>query len=68
MTADSLELSLVIPAYNEEARLPETLQQIGAFVRGRGAETEVIVVDDGSRDRTAAVAESFRAEYQGCAF
>ncbi|HYA97586.1 MAG TPA: dolichyl-phosphate beta-glucosyltransferase, partial [Methylomirabilota bacterium] len=65
MTADSPELSLVIPAYNEEARLPETLQQIGAFVRGRGAETEVIVVDDGSRDRTAAVAESFRAEIPG---
>lgn len=62
MTAAAPELSIVIPAFNEEARLPETLRRIAAYVRAGGRETEVIVVDDGSRDRTAAVAASFRNE------
>jgi glycosyltransferase involved in cell wall biosynthesis len=57
------ELSVIIPAYNEEARLPETLRRIFAYVRASGRETEVIVVDDGSRDRTADVAESFRGQF-----
>src|SRR6266705_1400999 len=55
-------LSIIIPSYNEESRLPETLRRIASYLRRSGRETEVIVVDDGSRDRTAAVAESFRAE------
>jgi dolichyl-phosphate beta-glucosyltransferase len=62
MTAAAPELSIVIPAFNEEARLPETLRCIAAYMRAGGRETEVIVVDDGSRDRTAAVAASFRNE------
>jgi dolichyl-phosphate beta-glucosyltransferase len=56
-------LSIVIPAFNEEARLPESLRRVAAYARGSGRETEVIVVDDGSRDRTFAVGESFRAEF-----
>src|SRR5437879_299568 len=55
-------LSIIIPSYNEESRLPETLRRIASYLRRSGRETEVIVVDDGSRDRTAAVAESFRGE------
>jgi dolichyl-phosphate beta-glucosyltransferase len=62
MSAADLELSIIIPAYNEELRLPVSLAQISAYVRALGRETEVIVVDDGSRDRTAAVTESFRSE------
>lgn len=62
MSATDLELSIIIPAYNEELRLPVSLAQISAYVRALGRETEVIVVDDGSRDRTAAVTESFRSE------
>lgn len=58
------ELSIVIPAFNEEARLPETLSRISSYVRAKGRETEVIVVDDGSTDRTADVADSFRGEIQ----
>ena len=54
------ELSIVIPAYNEELRLPASLQKIAAYVRERRPDTEVLVVDDGSVDRTAAVAESWR--------
>jgi glycosyltransferase involved in cell wall biosynthesis len=56
------ELSIVIPAFNEESRLPETLSRISAYVRASNRETEVIVVDDGSTDRTADVANSFRGE------
>ena len=56
------ELSIVIPAFNEELRLPETLLLISSYVRASKRETEVIVVDDGSTDRTADVANSFRGE------
>ncbi len=56
------ELSIVIPAYNEEARLPATLRRIAEYLRAGGRSAEVIVVDDGSRDRTAEVARSFAAE------
>jgi dolichyl-phosphate beta-glucosyltransferase len=56
------ELSIIIPSFNEELRLPVTLAQISAYLRASSRETEVIVVDDGSSDRTAAIAESFRSE------
>jgi dolichyl-phosphate beta-glucosyltransferase len=56
------ELSIVIPAYNEELRLPATLSSIAAYIRSCNRPVEVIVVDDGSRDRTIAVGESFRNE------
>lgn len=47
------ELSLVIPAYNEEDRLPETLALVRDWVEQQPFSVEVLVVDDGSRDRTA---------------
>jgi dolichyl-phosphate beta-glucosyltransferase len=54
------ELSIIIPSYNEELRLPATLDRIAAYLQRDGREAEVLVVDDGSSDRTAAVAEAFR--------
>jgi dolichyl-phosphate beta-glucosyltransferase len=54
------ELTIVIPSYNEELRLPASLEKIAAYIRERKPNSEVIVVDDGSTDRTAAVAESWR--------
>ena len=49
-------LSIVIPAYNEEQRLPATLDRICAYVGGSSLPVEeILVVDDGSRDRTAAL-------------
>jgi len=59
------ELSIVIPSFNEELRLPVTLADISAYIRASKRETELIVVDDGSTDRTADVANSFRGEIQG---
>jgi len=44
--------SVVIPAYDEALRLPAYLQEVVAFLEGRGESYEVIVVDDGSRDAT----------------
>src|SRR5712692_6211296 len=58
------ELSIVIPSFNEELRLPVTLADISAYIRASKRETEVIVVDDGSTDRTADIASSFRGEIQ----
>jgi dolichyl-phosphate beta-glucosyltransferase len=46
-------LSVIVPAFNEEARLSPTLREASAYLRARGGEFEVIVVDDGSRDGTS---------------
>ncbi len=45
-------LSVIVPAFNEEARLPKTLRRIRDFCDGRGSAYEVLVVDDGSLDGT----------------
>lgn len=52
-------LSIVIPAYNEQNRLPVTLEKIHAYLKDKPFEAEVVVVDDGSRDRTAELSEEF---------
>jgi glycosyltransferase involved in cell wall biosynthesis len=54
-------LAIVIPAFNEEQRLPGTLERIRAYISSSGRATEVLVVDDGSTDATARVAESWAA-------
>jgi dolichyl-phosphate beta-glucosyltransferase len=53
----SLSLSIVIPAFNEAARLGETLHTVFEYLNKHIPKAEVIVVDDGSSDRTADVAE-----------
>jgi len=45
--------SVVIPAYNEGARLGTSLEKVLAYVHGQNWNSEVVVVDDGSRDQTA---------------
>lgn len=52
-----LDLSVVIPAYNEARRLGPTLDRVVAYLEGRGLSHEVLVVDDGSVDGTAALVE-----------
>lgn len=51
-------LTIVIPAFDEAARLGATLARIRAYVAGRDGGTEIIVVDDGSADGTAALARA----------
>ena len=54
-----VRLSVVIPAYNEEARLPETLRKTVSWCDAYDLEFEVLVVDDGSRDGTVALGRVF---------
>lgn len=56
-------LSIVIPAYNEERRLPATLSSVAAYVSELGRPCEVIVVDDGSEDGTSTVVKSFSTDH-----
>ncbi|MFL6289677.1 MAG: dolichyl-phosphate beta-glucosyltransferase [Thermoanaerobaculia bacterium] len=53
------DISVVIPAYNEAERLGSTLERAVDYLSRRGLSYEVLVVDDGSRDRTVEVAEGF---------
>jgi dolichyl-phosphate beta-glucosyltransferase len=54
--------SIVIPAYNESARLPATLAKVLAYVHAQGWDAEVVVVNDGSRDNTADIVHEFAAK------
>jgi dolichyl-phosphate beta-glucosyltransferase len=54
--------SIVIPAYNESARLGATLEKVLAYVHDQRWDAEVVVVDDGSRDGTADVVRNFAAK------
>ena len=62
MSAAPPELSIIIPSFNEELRLPATLAAISDYIRRSGRPAEVIVVDDGSRDQTAAAAASYKPQ------
>lgn len=56
-------LSIVIPAHNEEFRLPPSLEKIDAFLKTQPYEAEVIVVENGSTDRTVEVSQAFAATH-----
>ena len=56
-------LSVVLPAYNEEAVIAETIAGVLAYGRKRGISFEIIVVNDGSRDRTAAIVEDLQSAH-----
>lgn len=56
-------LSIVIPAYEESERLGSTVHQILAYIKGQNINAELIVVDDGSQDNTAEIAEKAFAEF-----
>jgi dolichyl-phosphate beta-glucosyltransferase len=60
MNSAAPELSIIIPSYNEEARLPRGLEKIRAYVTKHHPGAEVIVVDDGSKDGTAQVVEEWQ--------
>lgn len=52
----SIDLSVIIPAYNEARRLPEALDRLAAWVASLPCRVELVVVDDGSADATSAAA------------
>jgi len=55
-------LSVIIPAYNEEKRLPKTLREINEYLRKQNFDSEIIVVSDGSTDKTCQVVESLKSQ------
>lgn len=58
-------LSLIIPAYNEERRLPNTLERVLGFLKTQSYTSELLVIENGSADRTFEVAKAFAEEHPG---
>ena len=52
-------LSIIIPAYNEEYRLPTTLKEINRFLEQQRFSAEVLVIENGSQDRTFQIADEY---------
>jgi len=61
-----MELSLVIPIYNEEENLPLLLEAVNAAMNPMKRSWEVIFVDDGSRDKSLEILRSFSQQEPGC--
>ena len=60
-----MSVSVIIPAYNEAARLPLTLRATADYFAARSEPFEILVVDDGSADETAQIVAGFAAEHPG---
>jgi len=58
-------LSLIIPAHNEEHRLPGTLERVHNFLHSQAFSSEVLIVENGSLDRTAEAADQFARSHAG---
>ncbi len=56
-------LTVVLPAFNEADNLPKTIESVHGYLRRRQLDAEILVVDDGSTDRTAEVLERLRGRY-----
>jgi len=63
--SEELFLSVIIPAYNEEKRLGDTLDKIQEYLGGKQWTWEVIVVDDGSKDGTVDLVEDREESFPG---
>ena len=57
------ELSVVLPAYNEEANIDRVVRQVIAYLEPTGIDYEVLPVNDGSRDRTAEILNALQREF-----
>jgi glycosyltransferase involved in cell wall biosynthesis len=57
-----MKLSVIIPAYNEEATIEEIIAKVQAIVLPGGLSKEIIVVNDGSKDRTAEILNHFSGQ------
>jgi len=56
-------LSIIIPAHNEEERLPDTLRQVLEFTEKQAFETEAVVVENGSTDQTFQIAQEYASQH-----
>ena len=56
-----VDLSIIVPAFNEQHRLPPTLDRLHAYLTGQSSRWEIVVVDDGSQDATCAVVRAAAA-------
>jgi glycosyltransferase involved in cell wall biosynthesis len=65
MSPAPVALSVILPAFNEEALLEDCVRRLHAALAGLGLAAEVIIVDDGSRDRTPAIADALARELPG---
>jgi dolichyl-phosphate beta-glucosyltransferase len=68
MAEPKVLLTLIIPTYNEESRLPATMQILAEWIPQSCFDVEVIIVDDGSTDKTKEVAESYRGKIPNLQF
>ncbi len=59
----NLDISVVVPLYNEEESLPELVEWIDRVARANSLTYEIVMVDDGSTDRSWSVVEELRAKY-----
>ncbi len=57
------QLSIVIPAYNEGGRIEAALERVTSCIAARGWDAEILVVDDGSKDNTAAIVQRWMESY-----
>ena len=57
-----LELSIIIPAYNEETLIVNTLESLRSYMAARPEQYEIIVVDDGSEDKTAESIQNWQTQ------
>lgn len=64
----ALQLSIIIPAYNEAKRIARTLETLQEYLEGKGWGAEVIVVNDGSSDGTAEIVELYRGRWDALRF
>lgn len=55
-----MEISIIIPCYNEEKRIKKTLEKIWEYFKSKEIDFEIIVVDDGSRDKTVEIVEKWK--------
>jgi|WetSurMetagenome_2_1015567.scaffolds.fasta_scaffold95772_2 dolichyl-phosphate beta-glucosyltransferase len=65
MGMTATEISIVVPAYNEEALIQSTLDGLRAYLLDRLEPFEIVVVDDGSQDRTVALVEAWQKSNGG---